>query len=88
MATRTELSPTQLNRPSRYGYRRSVVANWCELITGDRLLLVGPGTNQRHAGTVDAISVDGAIVWLILEDGGGRKLFHQTDGYQALLDPN
>src|SRR3954447_20591012 len=27
--------PDQLNRPARYSYRRSIVANWCELIPGD-----------------------------------------------------
>lgn len=41
MAPPTELSPEQLNRPSRDVYQRSVVSNWCELITGDSLLLVG-----------------------------------------------
>jgi hypothetical protein len=87
MATRMDLSPDQLNRPARYSYRRSIVANWCELIPGDTVLLFGPGTEQQYTGTVDAISEDGTIVWLILENGGGRRLFYNTDGCQTLLNP-
>jgi hypothetical protein len=51
------------------------------------VLLFGPGTEQQYAGTVDAISEDGTIVWLMLENGGGRRLFYNTDGCQTLLNP-
>lgn len=87
MATRIELSPEQLNRPTRYSYRRAIVANWGELIPGDTVLLLVPDTEQQYTGTVDAVSEDGTIVWLILKNGGGRRLFYNTDGYQTFLNP-
>lgn len=87
MTTSTKLMPEQLNRPTQYGYQRSVVANWCELIPGDTVLLLGPLAEERHRGTVDAISADGTVMWLLLEHAGGRKLFHHVDGYQTLVDP-
>jgi hypothetical protein len=87
MTTSTKLLPEQLNRPTQYGYRRSVVANWCELIPGDTVLLLGPVAEQSHRGTVDAILADGTVMWLLLENAGGRKLFHHVDGYQTLVDP-
>jgi hypothetical protein len=87
MTASTKLNPEQLNRPTQYGYQRSVVANWCELIPGDTVLLLGPLAEERHRGTVDAISADGSVLWLLLEHAGGRKLFHHVDGHQMLVDP-
>jgi hypothetical protein len=87
MTTSTKLMPEQVNRPTQYGYQRSIVANWCELIPGDTVLLLGPLAGERHRGTVDAISGDGTVIWLVLENAGGRKLFHHVDGYQTLVDP-
>ncbi|MFJ5699589.1 hypothetical protein [Arthrobacter sp. NPDC093139] len=87
MTTSIKLMPEQLNRPTQYGYQRSVVANWCELIPGDTVLLLGPLAGERHRGTIDAISADGTVMWLLLENAGGRKLFHHVDGYQTLVDP-
>ena len=87
MVVRMDLSTDQLNRPSEYSYRRSIVANWCELIPGDPVLLFGSGVGQRYRGTVDVISEDGTTVWLILENGGGRRLFYSIDGHQTLLNP-
>jgi hypothetical protein len=51
------------------------------------VLLFGSGIGQRYRGTVDVISEDGTIVWLILENGGGRRLFYNIDGHQTLLNP-
>jgi hypothetical protein len=87
MPPSTKLLPEQLNRPTQYGYQRSIVANWCELIPGDTVLLLGPLAGERHRGTVDAMSPDGTIMWLLLENAGGRKLFYHVDGYQTLVDP-
>jgi hypothetical protein len=87
MTPSTKLLPEQLNRPTQYGYQRSIVANWCELIPGDTVLLLGPLAGERHRGAVDAISADGTIMWLLLENAGGRKLFYHVDGYQTLVDP-
>lgn len=47
---------------------------------GDLLSLQGPGT-RRISGIVDDISPDGMFLWLFLDDGGGRRLFHWLDGY-------
>lgn len=82
-----KLLPEQRNRPTRYGYRRSVVADWCELIPGDSVLLLGPEGEPDYKGTVDAVLPDGTIVWLILDNGCGRRLFHHADGHQALVYP-
>lgn len=87
MTTSTKLMPEQLNRPTQYGYQRSVVANWCELIPGDTVLLLGPLAGERNTGTVDAISADGTVMWLVLDNAVGRKLFQHVDGYQTLVDP-
>lgn len=82
------LSADQLLRPTQYGYRRSVVTNWCQLIPGEAVVLTGPGSAERYEGRVDAVSDDGAILWLVLDNGCGRRLFHRTDGHTALLDPS
>jgi hypothetical protein len=29
---------------------------------------------------------DGSYLWLVLDNGAGRRLFHQTDGYTTLLE--
>src|SRR5215207_6491343 len=83
----TALSPDQLARPTQFGYRRSAVSNWRELIPGDSVALTGPGRQERYTGQVDAISADGALVWLLLDNGGERRLFHRVDGHSVLLDP-
>lgn len=82
-----KLSPEQLNRPTVYGFRRSVVEDWGELIPNDTVVLISRATGERCKGTVDAISEDKTILWLVLENAGGRKLFHHCDGYQTLADP-
>lgn len=83
------LTPEQITRPTHYGYRRSVVANWAELIQGDHVLLLGTGKPEvRVSGTVDDVAPDGSLLWLLDDDLGGRRLFFQCDGYQTLVDPN
>ena len=77
-----------MTRPSHYSHVRSVVESWGQLIPGDNVLLLGPKPGQRHAGTVDIISPDQSILWLVLENGGGRKLFHQSDVFQTLVAPD
>lgn len=51
---------------------------------GDSVLLFRKG--QKFEGVVDAVSVDGSLIWLQLANAGGRKLFHHIDGYETLLD--
>jgi hypothetical protein len=87
-ATRNSLSQEKLNRPTRYGYRRTPVKHWGELIPGDNVLVTGPHPQQRYTGTVDAALEDGSVVWLILAEGAGRRLFLESDGHQITVDPN
>ncbi|MFM9273573.1 hypothetical protein [Pseudarthrobacter sp. NKDBFgelt] len=73
-------------KPTRFGFRRSVVTNWNDLRPGDTVLLVGT-SKERVSGTVDAVTTDGDIMWILQDDGAGRKLFHHSDIYQTLTDP-
>lgn len=50
--------------------------------------LAGPGQDTTWiSGTVDAVSADGSLIWLVQDDCAGRRIFHQVDGYKTLLDP-
>lgn len=73
------------SKPTRFGFRRSVVANWRELRPGDTAVHLGSG-NERLSGTVDAVTTDGDMVWILQDNGVGRKLFHNSDAYQTLTD--
>jgi hypothetical protein len=73
-------------KPTRFRFRRSFVANWRELRPGDTVVLLGSG-NERVSGTVDAVTTDGDMVWILQDNGAGRKLFHNSDTYQTLTDP-
>ena len=63
------------------------VSNWSELAPGETVLLVGAATD-RYTGVVDDVAADGSVMWLVLEDGDGRKLFHQDDGFQTIVEPD
>jgi hypothetical protein len=73
-------------KPTRFGFRRSVVTNWSDLRPGDTVVLVGT-SNERVSGTVDAVTTEGDMVWILQDNGAGRKLFHKSDRYQTLTDP-
>ncbi|HJW00037.1 MAG TPA: hypothetical protein VJ617_13185 [Arthrobacter sp.] len=86
--SRLYLPPDRDIRPSHHGYQRSLVANWSELSPGDTVVLLGTGKPEaRTSGEVDAVSVDGSLLWLLQDDCGGRRLFHWSDGYKTLVDP-
>ena len=55
-------------------------AQWDDVQIGDRVRLRRDGYLE-HTGRVDSRTPDGAVVW-VTPDGGNRKLFHITDGYQ------
>lgn len=57
---------------------------WSDLLPGDNVVLLGPGPS--HAGVVDAASADGEFLWLILNDGNGRRLFQAGDVFGTLMD--
>lgn len=49
-----------------YGYRRHVVTDWRELVEGDSIVLLRPENHgDSIPGTVDAVSADGSILWLV-----------------------
>jgi hypothetical protein len=73
-------------KPTRFGFRRSAVANWSDLSPGDTVVLVG-SSNERVSGTVDAVTTEGDVMWILLANGAGRKLFHSSDTYQTLTGP-
>lgn len=73
-------------KPTRFGFRRTQVGNWQELLPGDSVVLIG-ASSERVSGTVDAVSKDGDLVWIFQDNGAGRKLFHDSDNYQTFKDP-
>lgn len=69
-----------------HGYRHPVVADWRELVEGDDVVLIPTETSDDSiSGTVDAVTEDGTIIWL-LRKGGGRRMFHHIDGYKTLVE--
>jgi hypothetical protein len=82
------LTPNQVTRPTHYGYGRSAVASWSELIPGDNVVLLGTGEREtRISGTVDANSSDGSLLWLVQDNCAGRILCLQADGYRTFVGP-
>ncbi|MFE4229463.1 hypothetical protein ACFRJ8_16445 [Arthrobacter sp. NPDC056886] len=70
----------QNNRPS------GRATDWDVVEIGDAVHL-RRGGRLEHAGRVDNRTADGAVVWVVSE-GGFRKLFHVTDGFELIVaDP-
>lgn len=66
---------------------RQEVRSWRELAPGDVVvLLTSDKRNARIEGRVDEISGDGLFLWLLQDNGAGRRLFHRPDGYTTFLD--
>jgi hypothetical protein len=90
---KTKCSSEQIPRPTHYGFRRTLVADWSELLPNDIVVLEQTGSTTKPisakytSGTVDLVSEDGAFLWLMQEDGAGRRLFFQSDGYITLVNP-
>lgn len=72
--------------PTRYGFRRTVVANWRELIPGDTVVLIARNKDCIE-GTIDAVTKDGAFLWLCQDGFRPRRVFYYSDGYKVLVDP-
>lgn len=68
------------------GQRLRVAPNWSDLSPGDAVVLLGL-SEERFAGTVDAIGLDGETLWMFLERGAGRRLFHSSDASVTLVGP-
>jgi hypothetical protein len=69
------------------GRTRSLVLDWTQLTIGDRVVIVDP-RRQRYPGTVDELSYDGSMLWLVQDHGAGRRLFLNSDVHLMLLDPS
>jgi hypothetical protein len=65
----TSVQPKSVNR----------VEDWQELKVGDRVL-AGQAWPPETIGTVDAVTPDGAVLWLQQDAGRGRRLFCKVDG--------
>lgn len=59
--------------------------HWNELCPGDLVLVLSGKTS--HTGTVDTVSTDGEYLWLLLNDGTGRRLFTKTEVHKTYTDP-
>lgn len=56
-----------------------VVTDWTALIPGD-FVTVLEGLTVPCSGWIDEVTEDGAIVWLVLSLGRGRRMFFRADG--------
>jgi hypothetical protein len=66
---------------------RKEIMTWRDLAQGDAVvLLTSDKRNPRISGKVDNLSTDGSFLWLVQDNGAGRRLFHRTEGYTTLLD--
>jgi hypothetical protein len=52
---------------------------WLDLNRGDAVV-VELGNNQSMPGLVDAAAEDRSVLWVQLDEGQGRRLFHCQDG--------
>lgn len=56
--------------------------DWSDFRRGERITLQHPaGTHLR--GVLDMRSDDASVLWIHLNDGGGRRLVHTADGYRV-----
>jgi len=62
-----------------------VVSNWSALIPGDFVTVVDSRT-LPHAGWIDDLTEDGAIIWLVLASGLGRRMFFREDGDRITVE--
>jgi len=86
-ASETSSIPTTAETsPTRYGFRRTMVANWRELTPGDTVVLIARNKDCIE-GTIDAVTKDGAFLWLRQEGFRPRCVFYHSDGYKVLVDP-
>lgn len=66
---------------------RKEVRNWRYLAQGDAVVvLTKDRRHPRFAGKVDEISDDGSFLWLIQDNGAGRRLVHRLEASTTLLD--
>lgn len=56
------------------------VRDWATLRTEENVYIL-PENGHELSGRVDAVTEDGAVLWLHLAAGEGRKLFLRSEGF-------
>ncbi|BCW58560.1 hypothetical protein StoSoilB20_19070 [Arthrobacter sp. StoSoilB20] len=62
------------------------VRDWTTLTTGENVCIL-PEYGHEVSGSVDTVTEDGAVLWLHLAAGEGRKLFIRAEGLVAWRSP-
>jgi hypothetical protein len=62
------------------------VRDWTTLTPGEEVYIV-EDDGLESCGRVDAVTGDGSILWLYMNDGAGRRLFMRSDGGLVWLVP-
>ncbi|WP_043442729.1 hypothetical protein [Arthrobacter sp. L77] len=57
------------------------VQDWSGFRRGQHVTLRHATGPQLH-GVLDMRTDDASVVWILLNDGGGRRLVHRGDGYR------
>lgn len=60
--------------------------DWAPPQTGQQVRL-NHHTHGTVTGVLDTRTDDGAVIWVHLNDGGGRRLIHRDDGYRLARNP-
>lgn len=55
--------------------------DWSIIRRGERVTLQH-ATGPQLRGVLDMRTDDASVVWIQLNDGGGRRLVHRADGYR------
>lgn len=72
--------------PTNAGSSRYELHSWTRLAQGSPVVLLSSDArNPRFAGRVDEVSDDGTLMWLIQDNGAGRRLFLRAEGYTTYL---
>lgn len=58
------------------------LADFSDLKQGQRITLRST-SGHRITGVLEDRADDASVVWVRLDDGAGRRLFHQEDGYSV-----
>lgn len=63
------------------------VRDWTGLVPGQKVFVLAEGAREL-CGKVDAVTGDGAVLWVHLDGGAGRRLFTRTDGGRVWRVPD
>ena len=49
---------------------------------GGQQVVLQHASGSKLGGVLDMRTDDASVVWVLLHDGGGRRLIHREDGYR------